>query len=231
MSARTCQQIQMTFCFFLTNMSRLDTLNTPTNPFNFDFCWLLVAKQITNPKRIRYVNMNKSTYNHWTKHVSENLAAAMRFIFLVIIRFFFSDTARLCSFIRHIFVLYRIHQNNPVSKSLRCIIPWFLCNRSYGPVPLATVVMPQATVVSQSTLPSSGGEYFGDYYTKTRKGTSQSFWCKVYHARMLFSCKFERDRWWQRGAKTSRSERPCRCYLDDGSFARLPSVRMGEDVT
>ena len=32
---------------------------------------------------------------------------------------------------RHIFVLYIIHQNNPVSKSLRCIIPWFLRNRSY----------------------------------------------------------------------------------------------------
>ena len=32
---------------------------------------------------------------------------------------------------RHIFVLYVIHQNNPVSKSLRCIIPWFLRNRSY----------------------------------------------------------------------------------------------------
>ena len=32
---------------------------------------------------------------------------------------------------RHIFVLYIIHQNNPVSKSLRYIIPWFLRNRSY----------------------------------------------------------------------------------------------------
>ena len=32
---------------------------------------------------------------------------------------------------RHIFVSYIIQQNNPVSKSLRYIIPWFLRNRSY----------------------------------------------------------------------------------------------------
>ena len=32
---------------------------------------------------------------------------------------------------RHIFVLYVIHQNTPVSKSLRCIIPWFHGKRSY----------------------------------------------------------------------------------------------------
>ena len=31
----------------------------------------------------------------------------------------------------HIFVLLIIHQNNPVSKSVRCIIPGFLRNRSY----------------------------------------------------------------------------------------------------
>ena len=28
-------------------------------------------------------------------------------------------------------VLYIIHQNNPVSKSLRCMIPWYLRNRNY----------------------------------------------------------------------------------------------------
>ena len=32
---------------------------------------------------------------------------------------------------KNIFVLYIIHQNNPVSKWLCCIIPWFLRNRSY----------------------------------------------------------------------------------------------------
>ena len=30
-----------------------------------------------------------------------------------------------------IFVLYIIRQNNPVSKSLRCMIPWYLRNRNY----------------------------------------------------------------------------------------------------
>ena len=32
---------------------------------------------------------------------------------------------------KHIFVLYIFHQYNPVSKSLRCIITWFLPSRSY----------------------------------------------------------------------------------------------------
>ena len=36
----------------------------------------------------------------------------------------------LYSFIRHIIGLLH-HQNNPVSKSLRCIFPWFRRNRSY----------------------------------------------------------------------------------------------------
>ena len=36
---------------------------------------------------------------------------------------------------RRIFVLYIIHQNNPVSKSVCYIIPWFLHNRSYRRAP------------------------------------------------------------------------------------------------
>ena len=59
----------------------------------------------------------------------------------------------------------------------------------------------EATVVryfGQICLPSSRGESFGDYCTKTRKGTSLSFWCKVYHASVFLCCKFERDRWSQR---------------------------------
>ena len=41
---------------------------------------------------------------------------------------------------RHIFVLYIIYQNNPVSKSVRLIIPRFLRNRSYRRRAQATVV-------------------------------------------------------------------------------------------
>ena len=44
---------------------------------------------------------------------------------------FLRDSTLMIIYHRHIFVLYIIHQNDPVSKSLRCIIPWFLCNRSY----------------------------------------------------------------------------------------------------
>ena len=59
----------------------------------------------------------------------------------------------------------------------------------------------EATVVryfGQICLPSSRGESFGDYCTKTRKGTSLSFWYKVYHASVFLCCKFERDQWSQR---------------------------------
>ena len=65
----------------------------------------------------------------------------------------------------------------------------------------------QATVVrylGQICLPSSRGESFGDYCTTTRKGTSLSFWYKVYHASTLLCCKFERDRWSQRGASRQK---------------------------
>ena len=48
------------------------------------------------------------------------------------------------------------------------------------------------------------GESFGDYCTKTRKDTSLSFWCKVYHVLVLLCCKFERDRWSQRGARKQK---------------------------
>ena len=69
--------------------------------------------------------MNKSTYSHSSKHVGESLASVMHFIFFVIF------CTLMFIYHRHIFVLYIIHQNNSVSKSLHCIIPWFLRNRSY----------------------------------------------------------------------------------------------------
>ena len=44
---------------------------------------------------------------------------------------FLRDSTLVFIYHRRIFVLYIIHRINPVSKSLWCIIPWFLHNRSY----------------------------------------------------------------------------------------------------
>ena len=44
---------------------------------------------------------------------------------------FLRDSTLMLIYLRHIFVLYRIHQNNPESKSLCYIIPWCLRKRSY----------------------------------------------------------------------------------------------------
>ena len=65
----------------------------------------------------------------------------------------------------------------------------------------------EATVVrylGQTCLPSSRDDSFGDYCTKTRKGTSLSFWCKVYNASVFLCSKFERDRWSQRDASRQK---------------------------
>ena len=58
-----------------------------------------LAPQTTNSNMVWYLNMNKSTYSHWSKHVGGNLPSAMHFIIFVTFRFFFSEIARLCSFI------------------------------------------------------------------------------------------------------------------------------------
>ena len=57
----------------------------------------------------------------------------MQFVyFLLSLGFFFlGDSTLIFIYPRDILVLYIIHQNNPVSKSSRYIIPWFLRNRSY----------------------------------------------------------------------------------------------------
>ena len=74
--------------------------------------------------------MNKSTYSHWSKHVGENLPSGMHFIYFLLS--FFSEIARLYSFIINTFLICNvIQQNNPVCKSLHYIITWFLRNRSY----------------------------------------------------------------------------------------------------
>ena len=74
-------------------------LSTPTNLFDCDFYWWPRAKQTTNSNMIWYLNMNKSTYGHWSKHVGENLPSAMHFIIFVTFRSFFAEIARLCLFI------------------------------------------------------------------------------------------------------------------------------------
>ena len=80
-----------------------------------------------------YLNMNKSTYSHWSKHVWGDFGAsnAFYFIFCQLYVIFRRDSTLMFIYHRHIFVWYIIHQNSPLSKSLRCIIPWFLRNRSY----------------------------------------------------------------------------------------------------
>ena len=108
---------------------------------------------------------------------------------------------------RHIFVLYIIHQNNPVSKSLRYIIPWFLCNRSYrrrAPSYRRHPIKLPSSVIWDKFAYRRLAANFGDYCTKTRKGTNLSFWCKVYHSSVFLCGKFERDRWSQRS--TSRQK-------------------------
>ena len=51
------------------------------------------------------------------------------FIFCYLL--YLRDSMLMFIYHRHIFVSYIIQQNNPVSKSLRYIIPWFLRNWSY----------------------------------------------------------------------------------------------------
>ena len=105
---------------------------------------------------------------------------------------------------RHIFVLYVIHQNNPVSKSLSCIIPWFLRNRSYRrrapsyrrhPIKLPSSVIwtNLPTVVLRWILR-------GLLYKNEKRYESVVL---VHHAPpppVFLCCKYERDRWSQRSA-------------------------------
>ena len=92
---------QITFYLLFTNMSCLDTPSTPNNlhVFDCDFYWWPRAKQTTHMNMVWYLNMNKSTYSHWSKHVGETLASAMHFIFFAISMFFFAEIAHLCSLI------------------------------------------------------------------------------------------------------------------------------------
>ena len=65
---------------------------------------------------VRYLNVHKSAYSHWSKHAGENLPSEMHFF--VTFKFFFSKITRLCLFIIDTFLfLYIIRQNDPASKS------------------------------------------------------------------------------------------------------------------
>ena len=108
---------------------------------------------------------------------------------------------------RHIFVLYIIHQNNPVSKSLRYIIPWFLRNRSYRrrapsyhchPIKLSSSVIWDKFAYRRLAASLSG------IIVQNENRYESVFWCKVYHAFVFLCCKIDRDRWSQRS--TSRQK-------------------------
>ena len=111
-------------------------------------------------------------------------------------------------FHRHIFDSYTIHQNNPVSKSLRCIIPWLLRNRNFrrhAPnYRRQPIKLPSSVISDTCTYRRLPANVSGHYCTKTRIGTSLSFWRKVYHASVFLCCKFERDRWSQRSASRQK---------------------------
>ena len=139
----------------------------------------------------------------------------------------------------YIFFLYIIHQNNPVSKSLRCMISWF------SPQPRSRRLRAtryrrrdQATVVTQLKLPSS---VISENFAYSRLAVNLSGVIVQKQGRVRV-CRFGARcimprvsllQIWERSvvakkreqAKTSRSERPRRCHLDDGSFARLPPVK------
>ena len=103
---------------------------------------------------------------------------------------------------RHIFVLYIIHQNNPVSISLRYIIPWFLRNRSYRRRAPSyrrhTIKLPSSVIWDKFAYRRLAANLSGIIVQKREKGMSLPFWCKVYNASVFLCCKFERDRWSQR---------------------------------
>ena len=73
---------------------------------------------------------------------------------------------------------------------------------SYRRYPMATAVkLPSSRLCAYRRLAANISEII---VQKTRKGTSLSFWCKVYHALVSLCCKFERDRWSQRGASKQK---------------------------
>ena len=130
---------------------------------------------------------------------------------------------------RHIFVLYIIHQDNPVSISLRCIIPWSLRNRSYrrrAPSYRRHPIKLPSSVISDKFAVVSRRIFRGLLYKNEKRYESLVLVQGVPCLRVQLLQVWERSvvAIKPEQAKTSPSERPRRRHLDDGSFVRLPPV-------
>ena len=158
-----------------------------------------------------YVNKNKSTDSHCSKHVGENLASAMHFIYFLFYYLsvlFLRDSTLMFIYHRHICVLYIIHQNNTVNKSLCCIITWFLRNWSYRRRAPSyrrhPMKLPSSIISDKLAYRRLAAILSVIIVQKREKVRVYRFWCKVYHASVLLCSKFERDRWSQRGASRQK---------------------------
>ena len=129
---------------------------------------------------------------------------------------------------RHIFVLYIIHQNNPVNKSIRYIIPWFLRNRSYRrrapsyrrhPVKIPSSVIWDKVAYRRLAANLSGIIVQKREQIRVRRFGARCTMPPCFSVVNLREIGGRKER-----AKISLSERPRRRYLDDGSFVRLPPV-------
>ena len=118
--------------------------------------------------------------------------------------------------------VYIIHQNNPVSKSLRYIITWFLPSRSYrcrapryrrhaSSYRRHPIKLPSSVISDNFAYRRIAANLWWIIVQKREKSKSLSFWCKVYpasckvyHASVFLCCKFGRDRWSQRSASRQK---------------------------
>ena len=118
--------------------------------------------------------------------------------------------------------MYIIHQNNPVSKSLRYIITWFLPSRSYrcrapryrrhaSSYRRHPIKLPSSVISDNFAYRRIAANLWWIIVQKREKSKSLSFWCKVYpasckvyHASVFLCCKFGRDRWSQRSASRQK---------------------------
>ena len=157
-----------------------------------------------------YVNKNKSTYSHCSKHarIWRQQCILFFFLFCYLSVLFLRDSTLMFIYHRHLCVLYIIHQNNPVSKSLCCIIPWFLHNRSYHRRAPGyrrhPMKLPSSVISDKLAYRRLAAILSVIIVLKKRKGTSLSLWCKVCHASVFLCSKFERDRWSQRGSSRQK---------------------------
>ena len=234
-SRNVTKVFQIIFYLLLTNTSPLDTLKYTDTPI---WLWSLLMTWHQTDHRFEYsmvflheqINLQPLIKTCWRK-----FGVSDAFYFLCYIRFFLSEIARLCSFIIGKFlVLYIIHQNNPVNKSLRCIIPWFLRNRSYRrhaprcrrhapsyrrhPIKLLLSV-----IADNFACRRLAANLSGIIVQKREKVRVCRFGARCTMHPCFSVVNFAKRR---EQAKTFRSERSRRRHLDDSSFARLPPVKM-----